>query len=105
MRSAATRLLLALQAAALIVLTPLASATPVDPPWIPGIYDEADYDDVVGMRLNGLAVGGDRQADPVASTAQYLVSSVLPSAIAASAFYRGGPRSPPTFLVGHPDIC
>ena len=28
-------------------LTPLAQATPQDPTWIAGIYDGADYDDVV----------------------------------------------------------
>ena len=28
-------------------LTPLAYATPLDPSWISGIYDGADYDDVV----------------------------------------------------------
>jgi hypothetical protein len=33
--------------APLVALTPLAHATPVDPAWICGIYDGADYDDVV----------------------------------------------------------
>ena len=31
----------------LIVLVPLASATPPDPLWVAGIYDGADSDDVV----------------------------------------------------------
>ncbi|HEY7039880.1 MAG TPA: hypothetical protein VID28_13535 [Methylomirabilota bacterium] len=31
----------------LFALTPLAQATPQDPTWIAGIYDGADYDDVV----------------------------------------------------------
>jgi hypothetical protein len=31
----------------LVALTPLAYATPLDPSWIQGIYDGADYDDVV----------------------------------------------------------
>jgi hypothetical protein len=31
----------------LFTLTPLAQATPQDPTWIAGIYDGADYDDVV----------------------------------------------------------
>ncbi len=28
-------------------LTPLAYASPPDPSWVRGIYDDADYDDVV----------------------------------------------------------
>jgi hypothetical protein len=31
----------------LLALTPLAQAIPQDPTWIAGIYDGADYDDVV----------------------------------------------------------
>ena len=31
----------------IVALTPLAYATPLDPSWICGIYDAADYDDVV----------------------------------------------------------
>ncbi len=32
---------------ALLVLAPLAHASPPDPTWIPGFYDDADHDDVV----------------------------------------------------------
>lgn len=31
----------------LVALVPLAHASPPDPVWIRGIYDDADYDDVV----------------------------------------------------------
>jgi hypothetical protein len=31
----------------IVALTPLAYSTPLDPSWICGIYDAADYDDVV----------------------------------------------------------
>jgi hypothetical protein len=31
----------------LVVLTPMAWASPVDPSWIKGISDDGDYDDVV----------------------------------------------------------
>jgi hypothetical protein len=45
--------LLALVALALVgpivALTPIAHATPLDPSWIHGVYDGADYDDVVGL--------------------------------------------------------
>jgi hypothetical protein len=32
---------------AMLSLTPLAQASPPDQTWIPGLYDNADYDDVV----------------------------------------------------------
>jgi len=30
-----------------VLLNPLAAASPPDPSWIPGLYDAADFDDVV----------------------------------------------------------
>jgi hypothetical protein len=38
------------------VLTPLAYASPPDPPWIPGIYDDGDYDDVMGLITSEVGV-------------------------------------------------
>src|SRR5690348_14791046 len=40
----------------LLVLVPLAYASPPDPTWIPGLYDDADYDDVVGLVTDGTGV-------------------------------------------------
>ena len=37
-------------------LTPLAYASPPDPSWIRGIYDDADYDDVVVLITSAAAV-------------------------------------------------
>ena len=34
---------------ALVLVSPLAWASPPDQGWLPGIYDGADYDDVVGL--------------------------------------------------------
>ena len=34
----------------------LARASPPDPTWIPGIYDNADYDDVIGLLTDTSAV-------------------------------------------------
>ena len=31
----------------LVVLVPMAWASPIDPSWIKGVYDDADFDDVV----------------------------------------------------------
>lgn len=36
-------------------LTPLAYASPPDPSWIAGIYDDADFDDVVDMITSAAA--------------------------------------------------
>jgi hypothetical protein len=37
-------------------LTPLAYASPPDPSWVRGIYDDADYDDVVVLITSAAAV-------------------------------------------------
>jgi hypothetical protein len=37
----------------MLALTPLAHATPPDQTWIPGLYDNADYDDVVLFVTSG----------------------------------------------------
>lgn len=37
---------------ALAILGPLAHASPPDPTYIPGLYDDADYDDVILLVLS-----------------------------------------------------
>ena len=37
--------------AAVVALVPLAYASPPDPSWIGGLYDDADYDDVILLVL------------------------------------------------------
>ena len=44
-------------------LRALAAASPPDPIWLPGIYDDADFDDVV---LAALALDGSRDDSPAA---------------------------------------
>jgi hypothetical protein len=34
----------------------LAQASPPDPTWLPGIYDDADYDDVIGLLTDTAAI-------------------------------------------------
>jgi hypothetical protein len=31
------------------ILTPIAHASPLDPSWIRGMYDDGDFDDVIGL--------------------------------------------------------
>ncbi len=41
---------------AISVITPLAYASPPDPSWVQGIYDDADFDDVVVFITSGAGV-------------------------------------------------
>ncbi len=49
----------------LVALTPLDHASPPDPTWIPGIYDAADYDDVVSLATSSDGVA--KTVDPTHS--------------------------------------
>ncbi len=51
-------LLMALMAGLLVTLSSLAYASPPDPSWIAGIYDDADLDDVVGLVTSATAIVG-----------------------------------------------
>ena len=55
---------------AFIVLTALAFASPPDNAWLPGIYDDADYDDVIAL-LTDTPTAGDSQ--PLAAEPSRLV--------------------------------
>ncbi len=59
----------------LLVLTPLAYASPPDPTWMPGVWDDADYDDVVLLVTFGLGAS-DAQAPSDAGSAPSIVSSM-----------------------------
>jgi hypothetical protein len=61
--SAARRVTVLLATALCILLNPLAAASPPDPTWIPGLYDAADFDDVV-IRIGLLASVCDGRATP-----------------------------------------
>lgn len=48
----------------MVVLTPMAWASPIDPSWIGGMYDDRDFDDVVSYLTSGtLAVPAIPAAD------------------------------------------
>ncbi len=40
--------------ALIVVLVPMAWASPIDPSWIKGVYDDADFDDVVTYLISFL---------------------------------------------------
>jgi hypothetical protein len=61
--------LIVLISAILASIPTLAHASPPDPTWIPGIYDDADFDDVVGLVTSAKAL-----VEPMDAAALYLVS-------------------------------
>ena len=52
-RRLGTLALILLLVAALATLNPIAEASPPDPTWIKGFYDNADFDDVIGLITAG----------------------------------------------------
>ena len=77
-------------------LRALASASPPDPLWLPGVYDDADHDDVV---LAALALVGSRDdAPPTVGLPARLVTTVaVPGLLAPRPVPRGFQeiRAPP----------
>ena len=82
----------ALVVSVLLVLTALPSlayASPPDPSWIPGLYDDADYDDVVVLVTAGVAwVGPDLVPD-----LQPILSPVAPAPTGPGTIEGGRPAS------------
>jgi hypothetical protein len=86
-----------LLSALVLVVSPLAWASPPDQGWLPGIYDEADYDDVVGLFTDWQSASArlspvrDRPALIVVGFVQ-LRSIRVRAIVSVPAFH---PRSPP----------
>ena len=84
---------------ALCILTPLAYASPPDPSWIRGIYDGADYDEVVGQ----ITSEGGLLPPFLLAVASPLIVLVGPALQCSSgllpflSFRRLKPRAPPAF--------
>ena len=82
---------------ALALLLTLAYASPPDPSWIPGVYDDADYDDVVTLVMS--VTGNVVSAIPVDSgTTPACVASVPPfteDVTVARSRFASPPRAPP----------
>ncbi len=82
-----------------IALTPLAQASPPDPTWIEGIYDDADYDDVVCLvtsshgTLEMVGLPSARPLLPVAGWASALESDLAPGPSGFSSHSRAPPAS------------
>jgi hypothetical protein len=100
MRTRLSPIVLALVLVALMLtLTPLAYADPPDPNWIAGLWDDGDFDDVVGYIISATGL----VYTPVACE---LRPVALPGVLKPSAFQAAAvstprtassPRAPPTF--------
>jgi hypothetical protein len=49
----------------LLVLPPCAHASPTDPTWIPGFYDNNDYDDVILFITGAVTAADSYSAAPI----------------------------------------
>jgi len=79
-----------------VVLRPLAHASPADPTWIGGFYDDADFDDVVYLVVTGSGVGAAGVAihRPAARTPDTIASpdaSPIPAVQGSSPLTRAPP--------------
>jgi hypothetical protein len=86
-----------LLATLMIVLTPMAWASPIDPSWIGGVYDDGDFDDVVSYLTSGtLAVPALPAADLSPMFAPAPPEAVLDQQVGAAPFLASNePRAPP----------
>jgi hypothetical protein len=85
-----------LVALALILLSPIAFASPPDPSWVAGFYDDADGDDIVSLvyessASNGAAVS---HVAPLSSLTEASFASIVHRRLNCQS--TASPRSPPT---------
>ena len=75
----------------LLVIVPVtfAHASPPDQTWLAGVYDQADFDDVVGLLTSALEAT-DSTAAPEAGACLVLVPKLWPATVAC-------PISPPAY--------
>jgi hypothetical protein len=78
---------------AVTALVPLAYATPPDPTWIGGFWDDADHDDVIVLITSG--VGAIEPHLTPDGSAVHAVVTALPSRDEVLTHSRAGSSSPP----------
>jgi len=84
---------------ALLIIVPvtLAHASPPDQTWLAGVYDEADFDDVVGLLTSALEAT-DATVAPEAGPCLVLTPKLCPARVACPASgpaYSAPLRAPP----------
>jgi len=83
----------------LLTLPPLAHASPTDPTWIPGFYDDNDYDDVILFITGAVTAVDSGTVDPVGPVACLgLIAPSKPQSSAARSPESLSTRAPPSPL-------
>jgi hypothetical protein len=81
----------------LFLLPPIAHASPTDPVWIPGFYDDNDYDDVILFITGALSAVDAVAVDPVGPVVVCLglIPSSKPQRASARPLESPSTRAPP----------
>jgi hypothetical protein len=81
----------------LLTLPPCAHASPTDPTWIPGFYDDNDYDDVILFITGAVTAVDSRIADAVGLVAVCLglITPSRPQSVSARPLGSLSTRAPP----------
>ena len=84
----------------LLALPPCAHACPTDPTWIPGFYDDNDYDDVILFITGAVGAVDSQLAEPI-GVIRVCLGLITPSssqAVAARPLSCLSTRAPPSRL-------
>jgi len=81
----------------LLTLPPIAHATPTDPVWIPGLYDDNDYDDVVLFLTGAVSAVDSGVVDPVGPVVVCLglITPSRPQSVSSRPLESLSTRAPP----------
>ena len=81
----------------LATLTPLAHATPPDPTWIGGLYDNADYDDVIILATSSTSLTADSPVPTPEPLRIHVYVALFPTTqlVTEPDHRRSAPRGPP----------
>jgi len=81
----------------LLTLPPIAHATPTDPVWIPGLYDDNDYDDVVLFLAGAVSAVDSGVVDPVGPVVVCLglITPSRPQSVSSRPLESLSTRAPP----------
>ena len=79
------------------ILTPIAQASPPDPSWIRGMYDDNDFDDVIGMITAGSGLVGEITRVELRPD-RIIIAAILPlddGPVPSLSLASAQPRAPP----------
>jgi len=84
----------------LFSLPPIAHASPTDPVWIPGFYDDNDYDDVILFITGAVSAVDSQLAEPIGfiRVCLGLITPSSPQAVVARPLRCLSTRGPPSQL-------